>query len=75
MKEKLKAARHEDGSPVFTLPAIISLLIFYAYAMQCMATIAIVKKETNSWRWPLLQFLLFTSIAYFAALISYQLMA
>ncbi|GIV42052.1 MAG: ferrous iron transport protein B [Vicingaceae bacterium] len=74
LKEKLKAARHEDGSAVFTLPAIISLLIFYAYAMQCMATIAIVKKETNSWRWPLLQFLLFTSIAYFAALISYQLM-
>jgi len=60
------------GGPLFTLASGISLLLFYAFAMQCMSTLAIVKRETNSWKWPTLQLILMTAIAYIAALIAYQ---
>jgi len=60
------------GGPLFTLASGISLLLFYAFAMQCMSTLAIVKRETNSWKWPTLQLIIMTIIAYIAALIAYQ---
>ncbi|MFD2542792.1 ferrous iron transport protein B [Lacinutrix gracilariae] len=60
------------GGPLFNLASGISLLLFYAFAMQCMSTLAIVKKETNSWKWPTLQLVIMTVIAYIAALIAYQ---
>ncbi|WP_055444010.1 ferrous iron transport protein B [Lacinutrix himadriensis] len=60
------------GGPLFTLASGISLLLFYAFAMQCMSTLAIVKRETNSWKWPTLQLIIMTAIAYIAALIAYQ---
>ena len=60
------------GGPLFNFASGISLLLFYAFAMQCMSTLAIVKKETNSWKWPTLQFVIMTAIAYIAALIAYQ---
>ena len=47
-------------------------MVFYAFALQCMSTIAIVKKETNSWKWPAIQFIFMTIIAYISALIVYQ---
>ena len=50
-------------------------MIFYAFAMQCMSTLAVVKKETNSWKWPALQLIIMTFIAYLAALIVYQLIS
>ena len=53
----------------------ISLLLFYAFAMQCMSTLAIVKKETNSWKWPILQFIIMTALAYFISLISFQILS
>ena len=62
----------KDGKPVYNLASGISLLLFYAFAMQCMSTLAIVKKETNSWRWPMLQLAAMSIIAYVVALIAYQ---
>ncbi len=72
IKSKMAAEVHRDGSKVFTLASGISLLLFYAFAMQCMSTLAIVKRETNSWKWPMVQLVSMTLIAYFAALIAYQ---
>lgn len=62
------------GLPTYNFATGISLLLFYAFAMQCMATIAIVKKETGSWRWTIIQAGFMTGLAYIAALIAYQLL-
>jgi ferrous iron transport protein B len=62
------------GGKVFTFASGISLLLFYAFAMQCMSTLAIVKRETNSWKWPTIQFFAMTLIAYVTALGAYQLL-
>lgn len=64
----------ETGQPVFNLATGISLLLFYAFAMQCMSTIAIVKRETNGWKWPMYQLVFMTGFAYITALIAYQLL-
>lgn len=72
IKSKMAAEVHRDGSKVFTLASGISLLLFYAFAMQCMSTLAIVKRETNSWKWPMIQLFSMTIIAYIAALIAFQ---
>ncbi len=78
-KEEIKniMARETDsnGNKIFTLASGISLLLFYAFAMQCMSTLAIVKKETNSWKWPILQFTIMTALAYFISLISFQILS
>ncbi|RKN82553.1 ferrous iron transport protein B [Ulvibacterium marinum] len=58
--------------PLFNLASGISLLLFYAFAMQCMSTLAIVKRETNSWKWPMVQLLFMSVFAYIVALIAYQ---
>lgn len=63
------------GGPLFTFASGISLLLFYAFAMQCMSTLAIVKRETNTWKWPVLQLIAMTTIAYFAALAAFQLLS
>ncbi len=60
------------GGPLFNFASGISLLLFYAFAMQCMSTLAIVKKETNSWKWPTLQLVIMTAFAYIVALIAFQ---
>ncbi|MBT8265511.1 MAG: ferrous iron transport protein B [Bacteroidia bacterium] len=62
------------GVPLFNFASGISLLLFYAFAMQCMSTLAIVKRETNSWKWPILQLVLMSAFAYVVALIAYQLL-
>ena len=62
------------GGPLFTFASGVSLLLFYAFAMQCMSTLAIVKKETNTWKWPLLQLVVMSSFAYVVALIAFQLL-
>jgi len=62
------------GGPLFNFASGISLLLFYAFAMQCMGTLAIVKRETNSWKWPILQLVTMTGFAYVVALIAYQLL-
>ena len=62
------------GGPVFNFATGISLLLFYAFAMQCASTLAIVKKETNSWKWPLVQLVFMSLFAYIVALIAYQIL-
>jgi ferrous iron transport protein B len=62
----------ETGKPVFSLLTVISLLIFYVYAAQCMATFAVIKKETNSWKWPFFMLGYMSGLAYFASLLVYQ---
>jgi len=70
---RLEAATWPDGRPVFTLPMVIGLLIFYACCLQCAATLAVIRRETNSWRWPLFAWAYMTSIGYVGALLVYQL--
>lgn len=72
IKEKMSYQRKQNGQLLFNLPTGVSLMVFYAFALQCMSTIAIVKKETNSWKWPAIQFTFMTIIAYISALIVYQ---
>ena len=64
LREKLKAAVRPDGSPVYSLAAALSLMVFYVLAMQCMSTLAVVKRETQSWKWPTIQFFMMTGLAY-----------
>ena len=72
LQQKLMAAKHEDGTKVYTLPAAFSLMIFYVLAMQCMSTLAVVKRETRSWKWPVFQFFYMTGLAYLMSLLVYQ---
>jgi len=62
----------KSGKPLFNFASGISLLLFYAFAMQCMSTLAIVKRETNSWKWPTYQLVIMTAFAYIVALIAFQ---
>ncbi len=72
LHEKMKEAKRDDGTPVYTLAAGLSLLIFYVFAMQCMSTLGIVKRETRSWKYPVIQFVYMFGIAYLSALLVYQ---
>jgi ferrous iron transport protein B len=75
IREKLAQAKNPvTGAPVYTLATSLSLLIFYVFAMQCMSTVAVVKKETGSWKWAIIQFLFMTGLAYLGAFIAYQLL-
>ncbi len=71
---RMKSERRPNGELLFDLPTGVSLMLFYAFALQCMSTLAIVKKETNSWKWPMIQLLSMTLIAYLSALIVYQIL-
>ncbi len=70
---RLRSAHWPDGSPVFTLPMVFGLLIFYACCLQCAATLAVIRRETNTWRWPAFAWVYMTSIGYVGALLVYQL--
>jgi ferrous iron transport protein B len=59
---------------LFNLASGVSLMLFYAFAMQCMSTLAVVKRETNSWKWPTLQLVFMSTLAYLIALIAYQIL-
>ncbi|HEU0126789.1 MAG TPA: ferrous iron transport protein B, partial [Flavobacterium sp.] len=75
IKSKMQAeVRPDTGKKVFDFATGISLLLFYAFAMQCASTLAITKKETNSWKWPAMQLVFMSGLAYFAALIAYQVL-
>lgn len=74
LRDKLHAAKKKDGTPLFSLATGISLMLFYLFAMQCMSTLAIVKRETKSWKWPVIQFVYMTAIAYLMSLIAYQVL-
>lgn len=74
LKEKMRAAVRSDGTPVYSLATGVSLMLFYVFAMQCMSTLAIVKRETRSWKWPIIQLLYMTGLAYVFSLVAYQLL-
>ncbi|MBN97071.1 MAG: ferrous iron transport protein B [Flavobacteriaceae bacterium] len=74
IKTKMSNERYSDGSKVFTFASGISLLLFYAFAMQCMSTLAIVKRETKSWKWPIIQLFSMSIIAYLFALVAFQIL-
>ena len=73
LRDKMKAATRDDGTPVYNLASGLSLMIFYVFAMQCMSTLAVVKRETKSWKWPIIQLLYMTGLAYLFSLLVYQL--
>ncbi|QEC68042.1 ferrous iron transport protein B [Panacibacter ginsenosidivorans] len=73
LKQKMEGAVREDGTKVYTLPAGLSLMVFYLLAMQCMSTLAVVKRETRSWKWPAIQLVYMTGLAYFMSLLVYHI--
>lgn len=75
LREKMQSARFEDGRPVYTLASGFSLLLFYAFALQCMSTLSIVKRETGRWDYPLWQFLGMGVLAYFCSWVSFHLLS
>jgi ferrous iron transport protein B len=62
------------GQPRYSVAVGWSLMLFYAFAMQCMSTLAVVKRETGSWKWPVIQFVYLSALAYFTSLIVYQIL-
>lgn len=74
LRQKMKNAERPDGTKVYTLAAGISLMVFYVLAMQCMSTLAVVKRETKTWKWPIVQLFYMTFLAYAMALLVYQVM-
>jgi ferrous iron transport protein B len=75
IKNRMAAELDASGRPLFNLASGISLMLFYAFAMQCMSTLAIVKRETNSWKWPMLQLAFMSVFAYLVALAAYQILS
>ena len=73
--ERLREDKNAEGKPVYTLASGVSLMIFYVFAMQCMATLAVVKRETKSWKWPLIQMGFMATLAYVGAWITFQLLS
>jgi ferrous iron transport protein B len=73
LMQKMRAEKWSDGKPIYSLAAGLSLMVFYVYAMQCMATLAIVKRETKSWKWPLIQIFYMGVLAYFASFIVFKI--
>jgi ferrous iron transport protein B len=75
LRDKMRAAKRENGDPVYTLATGLSLLIFYVFAMQCMSTMAIVKRETGSWKFPIIQFTYMFCLAYLSSFLVYQILS
>ena len=73
LKQKMESATREDGTKVYTLPTALSLMVFYLLAMQCMSTLAIVKRETRSWKWPTIQLAYMTGLAYIMSFIVFHI--
>lgn len=72
LKQKMQKDKWPDGRPIYTPVVALSLMLFYAFALQCFSTIAIVKRETGGWRWPIIQFVMFSLLAYGVSFFVYQ---
>lgn len=72
LRQRMQEARHADGSPVWTPLTGVSVMVFFALAMQCLSTIAVLRKETQGWRWPLFVTAYMTGLAWVAAFVVYQ---
>ncbi len=73
LAERLRDATWPDGRAVYTLPMVLGLLVFYAFCLQCAATIAMIRRETNGWGWPAFAWVYMTGLAYLSAMLVYQL--
>jgi len=73
--DRMRNEEKADGTPVFTLASGVSLMVFYVFAMQCMATLAVVKRETNSWKWPLIQLVFMGALAYLSAWLTFGILS
>jgi ferrous iron transport protein B len=73
LRDRLRAEKRPDGRPVYTPRTCLSLMVFYVFAMQCLSTVAVVKRETNGWKWPLFQIAYMTLTACLGAFLVYQI--
>jgi ferrous iron transport protein B len=73
--DRMRNEAKADGTPVFTLASGVSLMVFYVFAMQCMATLAVVKRETNSWKWPIIQLVFMGVLAYVSAWFTFSILS
>ena len=72
LEQTLRDQEHPDGKPVYTTLVAVTLMVFYVFAMQCVSTVAIVRRETNSWKWPVFQWLYMGVLAWVLAFITYH---
>ena len=72
LKDSLASSKWPDGRPVFTLPVALSIMVFFALCAQCAATLMVIRRETNSWRWPIFTFVYMTGLAYLGSFITYN---
>jgi ferrous iron transport protein B len=70
--QALRQAKRADGRPAFTAATALSVMVFFALCCQCVSTLAVIRRETNSWRWPVFTFVYMTALAYVGALVTYQ---
>ena len=68
----IRASKYPDGTPVYTIPVALSIMVFFALCAQCVSTLLVIQRETNSWRWPILSFRYMSLLAYFASMLTYQ---
>ena len=73
LKDSLASSKWPDGRPVFTLPVALSIMVFFALCAQCAATLMVIRRETNSWRWPIFTFVYMTGLAYIGSFITYNI--
>ncbi|MFL2908826.1 MAG: nucleoside recognition domain-containing protein, partial [Limisphaerales bacterium] len=73
VRDRMAEETRTDGKPAYDVRTCLSLLVFYVFAMQCLSTVAVTRRETNSWRWAILQVVYLTGFAYLAALATYQI--
>jgi len=71
LTSRIRAAKHADGRPVYTLPMVFGLLIFYALCLQCVSTIAVMRRETGTWRWPLFAWFYMSGLGYLGAYLAF----
>ena len=72
LAKTLGAQKHPDGTPVYTALVAVTLMVFYVFALQCVSTVAVVRRETNSWKWPLFQWLYMGALAWVLAFVTYR---
>lgn len=73
LRQAMRDATRENGQPLFSIAVALSIMVFFALCSQCVSTLAVIKRETNSWRWPIVSFTYMTLLAYFGAMVTYQL--
>ena len=73
LRDKMNKDTLPNGEPVYSIAVVLSLMVFYAFAMQCMSTLAVVYRETKSWKWPAIQFVYMTALAYLGSWVVFNL--